>query len=63
MAETAREMVWLHSFLEYLGNLSPFPMSMHCDNQAIIFIAGKSTFHEHAMHIDIDCHYIPDKVI
>ena len=63
MAETAQEMVWLRSFLEYLGISSPFPMPMHCDNQAAIFIVGNSTFHERTKHIEIDCHYIQDKVM
>ena len=63
MAETAQEMVWLRSFLEDLGISSPFPMPMHCDNQAAIFIAGNSTFHERTKHIEIDCHYIRDKVM
>ena len=63
MAETTWEMVWLRSFLEDLGISSPFPMPMHCDNQAAIFITGNSTFHERKKHIDIDCHYIRDKVM
>ena len=61
MNETAREMVWLRSFLEDLGISSPFSMPMHCDNQATI--QGYSTFHEHTKHIEIECHYIRDKVM
>ena len=63
MVETAQEMVWLQSFLKNLDISSPFPMPMHCDNQAAIFIAGNSTFHERTKHIEIDCHYIRDKVM
>ena len=63
MAETAREMVWLRSFLKDLGISSPFPMPMHCDNQAAIFIAGNSTFHDRTKHFETDCNYIRDKVM
>ena len=63
MADTTQEMVWLRSFLKDLGISSPFPMPMHCDNQTAIFIAGNSTFHERTKHIEMDCHYIRDKVM
>ena len=61
MAATAREMVWLHSFVQDLGIKTPMPMPMHCDNQAAIFIARNLAFHERTKHIEIDCHFIRDK--
>ena len=39
------------------------PMPMHCDNQATIFIVGNLAFHERTKHIEIDCHFIRDKVL
>ena len=63
MAESAQEMVWLQSFLKDLDISSPSPMPMYCDNQAAIFIADNSTFHECTKHIEIDCQYIRDKVM
>ena len=42
---------------------SPSLIRMYCDNQASIFTAGNSTFHEHTKHIEIDRHYIRDKVM
>ena len=56
-------MVWLQSFLKDLSVSSPSTMSMHCDNQAVLFISRNSTFHEHKKYIEIDCHYIWDKVM
>ena len=61
MADTAREIVWLQSFLQDLGIMTPMPMSMHCDNQADIFIVRNLTFHERTKHIEINCHFIHDK--
>ena len=63
MAATAHEMVWLQSFVQDLGIMTPLPMPMHCDNHAAIFIAGNLAFHERTKHIEIDCHFIHDKVL
>ncbi|CAA6662621.1 unnamed protein product [Spirodela intermedia] len=38
-------------------------MLMYCDNQTTIFIAGNPTFHECMKHIEVNCHYIQDKVM
>ena len=43
--------------------MTPMPMPMHCDNQASIFIAGNIGFHKRTKHIEIDCHFIRDKVL
>ncbi|CAA6659490.1 unnamed protein product [Spirodela intermedia] len=38
-------------------------MLIHYDNQIVIFIIGNSTFHEYTKYIEIDCHYIQDKIM
>ena len=63
MAATAREIVWLQSFVQDLGITTPMLMPMHCDNKAAIFIAENLAFHERTKHIEIDCHFIHDKVL
>ncbi|CAA6666948.1 unnamed protein product [Spirodela intermedia] len=38
-------------------------MPMYCNNQVITFIAGNLTFHERTKYIEINYHYIRDKVM
>ncbi|CAA7406196.1 unnamed protein product [Spirodela intermedia] len=38
-------------------------MLIHCENQAVIFIARNLIFHNRTKHIEIGYHYIRDKVM
>ena len=62
MAATTSELLWLQQLLTDLGVTSSSPMLLFCDNHVAVHIASNPTFHEMTKHIEIDCHFIRDKV-
>ena len=62
MAHTSCELKWIKYLLEELRFVVKQPMTIHCDNQAAIYIASNPMFHEQTKHIEVDCHIIREKV-
>ena len=62
MAHTSCELMWIKHLLEELKFVVKLPMTMHCDNQAAIYIASNPVFHERTKHIEVDCHITREKV-
>ena len=61
MANVASEVDWLVKLLQDFG-ITSGSMKLLCDNQAALHIASNPTFHERTKHIDIDCHFIRERV-
>ncbi|RVW79188.1 Retrovirus-related Pol polyprotein from transposon RE1 [Vitis vinifera] len=56
------ELTWLRYLLKDLGVLHQEPALLYCDNKASLHIAANPVFHERTRHIEMDCHYIRDKI-
>jgi len=57
------ELAWLSRLFHELGvpNITPIPVK--CDNQAAIYIAKNPVFHERTKHIELDCHFVCEKLL
>lgn len=62
MAQATCELMWIRRLLVELGFEDLAPIKLWCDNQAAIHIASNPVFHEHTKHIEVDCHFIREKL-
>jgi len=57
------ELMWIKQFLQELGFCEVAQMKLYCDNRAALHIASNPVFHEKTKHIEIDCHFIREKLL
>jgi hypothetical protein len=62
MASTASELTWIKQLLVDMSITIHKSMQMFCDNQAVRHIASNPVFHERTKHIEIDCHFVREKI-
>jgi hypothetical protein len=62
MASTASELIWIKQLLADIRIEARNPMKLFCNNQAARHIASNPVFHERTKHIEVDCHFIREKI-
>ncbi|KAF3640417.1 Pre-mRNA-processing protein 40A [Capsicum annuum] len=63
MAVATCELVWIKQLLRELKFGGTGKMELECDNQAALHIASNPVFHERTKHIEIDCHFVREKIL
>ncbi|KAM0048148.1 putative RNA-directed DNA polymerase [Helianthus debilis subsp. tardiflorus] len=56
------ELAWLTRLLTELHVPNITPVTLKCDSQAAIHIAKNPVFHERTKHIELDCHFVREKL-
>ncbi|CAJ2655949.1 unnamed protein product [Trifolium pratense] len=62
MTQGICELLWLKSILEDLRIKSDEPMKLYCDNKSAISIAHNPVQHDRTKHIEVDRHFIKEKL-
>src|SRR4051812_20978331 len=62
LAALTFELQWLKYLLSDLGIHILQPITVHCDSKSAIHIAENPVFHERTKHIEIDCHFVREKI-
>ncbi|XP_070026458.1 uncharacterized protein [Nicotiana sylvestris] len=62
MSQSTCEIIWIHHLLTEIGLEHPIPAKLWCDNQAALHIASNLVYHEITKHIEVDYHFIHEKI-
>ena len=61
LASIFNEITWIRNLLTNFNIRIPFA-TVYCDNQVAIHIASNPIFHERTKHLEIDLHFVREKV-
>ncbi|PWA62550.1 ribonuclease H-like domain-containing protein [Artemisia annua] len=63
LASVTSEVIWILKVLKdfEINNLLPIPV--HCDSKSAIKIAANPIFHERTKHLEIDLHFVREKIL
>jgi hypothetical protein len=56
------EVLWIKKFMQELKIAGPTPMKVYCDNKAAISIAHNPVLHDRTKHVEVDKHFIKEKI-
>jgi len=62
MRAVTAELSWLTRLLSEPQVPSLLPIPLKCDSLAAIYIAKNPVFHERTKHIELDCHFVREKL-
>jgi histone deacetylase 1/2 len=63
LANAAAEVVWMEALLNELGIRLRYPPRLWCDNIGATYLSANPVFHARAKHIEIDFHFVRERVI
>lgn len=54
--------MWIYHLLTEIGLRYHTPAKLWCDNRVALHITSNSVYHERTKHIEIECHFIREKI-
>ena len=63
MTQSVCEIMWFHQLSMKVGIKIVVPTKLWCDNQVALHITSNPIFHERIKHIEIDCHFVREKIL
>ncbi|GJV20526.1 ribonuclease H-like domain-containing protein [Tanacetum coccineum] len=63
LASVTSKVIWILKILKDLQIEKLLPVSLHCDSNSAVKIAANPVFHERTKHLEIDLHFVREKIL